>query len=274
VLIAYQLPLIFRQFLQVEVVNTILKSLSCKSRTLYPPMLKDILEKKIERLEKQQAAKQVKAIASPPPASKAASPEKLAEIGLNPLYAAAQSLTHLTNMNLDALPAFMGELRHQTEALKKGDVSQLEQILQAQAITLNVAFNHFLIKANGAAQIDTILANRPELIEMFARLAFKCQDQSRKTLATLAELKNPKRSTTFIKNYVDKQLNQLNVDEPSPQPTTGAAVTPQLQEDTRAPLDTGSQSEAGRTYQEVEAVGTQHRPSNRGGKRAKRSKQH
>ncbi len=29
-----------------------------------------------------------------------------------------------------------------------------------------------------------------------------------------------------------------------------------------------------RTYQEVEAVGTQHRPSNRGGKRAKRSKQH
>jgi hypothetical protein len=122
-------------------------------------MLKEILEKKIERLEKQQAAKQVKAIASPPPAPKAASPEKLAEIGLNPLYAAAQSLTHLTNMNLDALPAFMGELRHQTEALKKGDVSQLEQILQTQAITLNVAFNHFLIKANGAAQIDTILAN-------------------------------------------------------------------------------------------------------------------
>lgn len=133
----------------MEVVNTILKSLFCKSRTLYPPRLQEILEKKIERLEKQQAAKQVKAIASPPPAPKAASPEKLAEIGLNPLYAAAQSLTHLTHMNLDAPPAFMGELRHQTEALKKGDVSQLEQILQTQAITLNADLKQARAYLNG-----------------------------------------------------------------------------------------------------------------------------
>jgi hypothetical protein len=241
-------------------------------------VLADLARAKLEQREREKT--QVKKVIASPPRPKEASPEKLAELDLNPLYAAAQTLLSLTNIsssdkpNFEALPAFIDQLAQQNAALKNGDTSQLEQILQSQAITLNIAFNHWLIKANEASKLSQIVSQKPELIEMFARLALKCQDQSRKTVATLAELKNPKRSTTFIKNYVDKQLNQLNVDEPSAQATTGAAATLQLQENTRAPLDIGSERTPEAAHSKVATVELLNRTSNKGRKATKRPKQH
>jgi type II secretory pathway component PulF len=238
-------------------------------------VLPDFARAKLEQLEREK--KQAEKVINSPSPLKEACPEKLAELGLNPLYAAAQTVLSLTNLSssdkpkFEELPAFIEQLAQQNAALQNGDTSQIEQILQCQAVTLNVAFNHWLIKANEAAKLPQIVSQKPELIEMFARLALKCQDQSRKTVATLAELKNPKRSTTFIKNYVDKQLN---VEEPSAQATTRTAATLQLQENTCAPLDIGSERTPEAAHSEVATVEPLNRTSNKGRKTAKRPKQH
>lgn len=46
-------------------------------------------------------------------------------------------------------------------------------------------------------------------LEVFAGMAFKAQSQSRKTLAVLAELKSPRR-TTFIKQQNNAITQQVN----------------------------------------------------------------
>jgi hypothetical protein len=93
------------------------------------------------------------------------------------------------------------KIAEQFTQVRAGDITAVESMLYSQAMTLQSAFNQWIVSAS--------CQQRPEEAERFAHLALRAQDQCRKTLATLTEIKNPKRSTTFIKNYVDKQLNQL-----------------------------------------------------------------
>jgi hypothetical protein len=94
-------------------------------------------------------------------------------------------------------------------------------------------------------------------------MALKAQEQSRKTLVALAEIKSPRRSTTFVKQYVNQQLNQALIQ----QNETESSPHKQLQEEHRAPLDIRSKRETEPVDTAVEAVGGQHRSKKRNRKK-------
>lgn len=125
------------------------------------------------------------------------------------------------------------ELVEKTKQIARGDLSSLEQMSLFQAEALNAAFLKWLDEAN-----KQIL---PEQAERCMNMAMKCQSQSRKALATLAEIKNPKRST-----FIKQQLNQLHVDQ-KPQ-------VKQLEPTAYAALDIGSPSTPVRTNEKAAAL--------------------
>jgi hypothetical protein len=94
----------------------------------------------------------------------------------------------------------MGALRtaleKSTTKVKAGDLSDLETMLVGQTHALHNMFMLMLGKMGSTNNVDHL--------EAYARIALKAQNQSRATVSTLNDLKNPQRAT-FI-----KQLNQAN----------------------------------------------------------------
>ena len=137
------------------------------------------------------------------------------------------------------------ELVKQNEALFSGDMKRIEAMLLDQAHTLQVIFTHSTQRMANAEILDHL--------EAFGRLALKAQNQCRQTLATLGELKNPKRAT-FIKqqnNAVNQQIKQAeNSKKTDEESNELLEVIPSERLDTRAP-----QAAIG-TDQEMETVGT------------------
>ena len=81
------------------------------------------------------------------------------------------------------------------------DTKTVERMLLAQSVVLQSLFTHYMTQAS---RTDVL----PKL-QAFADLALKAQNQCRRTLATLAEIRNPRR-TQFIKqvnNAVNQQVN-------------------------------------------------------------------
>jgi hypothetical protein len=83
-----------------------------------------------------------------------------------------------------------GVIGEATEAIKRGDLSNLEEMLYAQAIALNLMF----VSLSRRASIQTNVDIRSSI----TNLALKSQNQSRNTLQALINLKQPA-STQFIK---------------------------------------------------------------------------
>lgn len=83
-------------------------------------------------------------------------------------------------------------------------------------------------------------------------LVLKCQNQSVKTARAIADIKRP-RQTTFIKRYVNQQLNQLVTD----------GRVKQLGESTDGgqEVDFGAKEKTEPAYQTVETLGEVNRPS-------------
>jgi hypothetical protein len=103
-------------------------------------------------------------------------------------------------MNFEAL---VDELTQATDVLEGGDMRRAEAMLLSQAHALQALF----------ASCTRRMANSEYLnqFQTYGLLALKAQNQCRSTLATLAELKHPKRAT-FIKNTATHQ--QINVGAP------------------------------------------------------------
>lgn len=83
-----------------------------------------------------------------------------------------------------------------SDQVKEGNLANMEEMLVSQTYALQHMF------MNMASKISS--TSNPDHIDLFSRFALKAQNQCRTTIATLAEMKNPKRAT-FI-----KQLNQAN----------------------------------------------------------------
>ena len=96
-------------------------------------------------------------------------------------------------MDLDVVTEVM---ENSVEQVKKGDLSSLEEMLICQAYSLQALFMTMVSKASTTTNVEDI--------ELLSKLALKAQNQCRSTIATLSEMKNPKRAM-----YV-KQLNQAN----------------------------------------------------------------
>ncbi|XGV99650.1 MAG: hypothetical protein ACAF41_12015 [Leptolyngbya sp. BL-A-14] len=124
---------------------------------------------------------------------------------------------------------------------------ELEARLAVQITTLDFLFYNMATASHSAP--NTTLRSR--LLE----LALRCQEQSRRTITTLDNIRNPKKPSQFIKNYVDKQVNQLKVEQESHAATS-------LEASPYAPMDTGSTTATARADSELATVavvnGTNH----------------
>jgi hypothetical protein len=125
--------------------------------------------------------------------------------------------------------------------------ADIENRLTLQMTALDKTFYNLLTMSNGAGKLKERLA----LLEV----ALKFQQSSRKAGLALDTIRNPKKPTQFIKNYVDKQLNNLAA--PSPQ-----APPNQLTQDDRPHvtiLDSRAAGTAAREDSALETVVEVHR---------------
>jgi len=176
--------------------------------------------------------------------------KSLANAVLSPTLPSAQLIADSAKLPKKEAPKIADEISELAQQIRSGDNSHLEEMLLAQAASLNTFSADCLMKAAGFIQ-EGLIAKFPELTQSLAQLGLKAQDQSRKTILALNELRNPKKPTQFIKNYVNQQLNQLQVEQQE--------LKQQLEATTNAPVDIGSTTEASRTDQQMETLGIQYR---------------
>lgn len=172
-----------------------------------------------------------------------------AKVSLNPTAANAQLIAQVAKLPKVESEAISQEIERLAQEIRSGDNSHLEEMLLAQAASLNAFAADCLMKASGFLT-EGMVVKFPELTASLAQMGLKAQDQSRKAILALNELRNPKKPSQFIKNYVHQQLNQVQLEQQE--------LKQQLEAATNAPLDIGSATEAGRTDQEVETVGKEH----------------
>ena len=119
--------------------------------------------------------------------------------------------------------------------IKDSDLSILEEILLSQAFVLNIAFTNLATRANRQTDISTT--------QMLMNLAFKAQNQSRATIDSLRNLKQPNQ-TAFIKQtniaHGHQQVNNSLENNPIPQN--------ELLKDSYATLDTRGKIKAKSSY--------------------------
>ena len=92
-------------------------------------------------------------------------------------------------------------IESQTQAFMNDEATAPAELLYGQVTILNATFNRYM-------QLATLSANTPHFGTFFDA-AMKAQEQARKTLQTLHDIKNPKPRTVFIKNAIAQQVNQL-----------------------------------------------------------------
>ena len=112
--------------------------------------------------------------------------QAMARIALEPGLQAAISLEQYQGVKLPelTLEALIEELEAQTRQIDEGDLSRPEAMLNAQAHTLDAIFNNLARRAISA----DLLCH----LESFLRLGLKAQAQCRATLATLADIRQPR----------------------------------------------------------------------------------
>lgn len=130
-----------------------------------------------------------------------------------------------------------------------GDLSIVEQMLLGQAFALNMAVNSLAARATRQKDVSTM--------QMLMNLSFKAQNQSRATLDSLIQLKQPSQ-TTFVKqaNITNghQQVNNLGEKNITPQN--------QLLEQSNERMDRRTETAPKRTDSELEAMAKIHRSKN------------
>ena len=143
-------------------------------------------------------------------------------------------------------------------AVNGGSLATAERLLFAQAATLNVLFAELTRRAalNMGKHLDAT--------ETYLRLALKAQAQSRATVQTLAEVKQP-RTVAFVRQANIAQQQQVNNGAPVSHARTEESPKPanELLEDTtheqQQRMVPGAQAAPARGDPAVEAVGAVHR---------------
>jgi len=147
-------------------------------------------------------------------------------------------------------------LRKQVRTLRKGDLSRPEDMLLSQAHTLDQIFNNEIRRAMGTDKLDVFKA--------IMDIALKAQRQCRATIETLAFIKNPQPYIRQQNMALNQQVNNGPPISPSHAPRMRAGKSKSqnelLEAHDDARMDAAAMQAAGRADQELEAVGTQHRP--------------
>ena len=203
-------------------------------------------------------ARVVRVKATSPKEPRAATLAKLTADGMLPLTFAAQRFAlGIAGEELD-LTAMHERMAVTARDAASGDLGALERMLSGQAQTLNIMFTEL------ARRAAMNMGEHLEATETYLRLALKAQAQSRATVQTLVEAKQP-RAVAFVKQANIAQQQQVN---------NGAAVSHTRTEDSPKPaneqsrleasnewstLDTGAKAAAARGNPAMETVGAVHR---------------
>lgn len=180
------------------------------------------------------------------------SEQTMARLVLAPESLSAGVLMCCKNFDGASITEVAQELKRQTAAVNSGDMTRAENMLMAQAHTLDGLFANLASRALTAKHLDTL--------EVFMRLALKAQNQSRATLQTLAELKTPKQIAFVKQANIGNQI-QVNND------TTEQSARTRKKKETRNELlevehvqrlDTRTKSATGSIDSELATVGEKH----------------
>lgn len=194
-------------------------------------------------------------------------PQDIRKSAANTLLSASQSAANAINsMTKDVVldeegttgadyKTMVDILESENRAVSEGDLQCVEAMLLSQSHILQSVFMIYTQKMSSAEYTDHV--------EAFSRIALKAQNQCRQTLATLGELKNPKRAT-FIKqqnNAVNQQINQ-NGEKEEISKIPDDSTNELLEEIPHEQLDTRATQASCRVDQEVETVGEVDRTEN------------
>lgn len=131
-------------------------------------------------------------------------------------YAKAQGLPECLTPGLTEVRA---TIQNVAKEVQDGDLSSIEVTLASQAFALDAMFTNMARVAAGQF-------HRVDHLEICMRLALKAQDQSRKTLQALVEIRQPKQQTVFAKqaNIANgpQQVNNGTLQQEPGNPTTSS----------------------------------------------------
>ena len=141
------------------------------------------------------------------------------------------------------------------EEVKKGDLSKLEEMLYSQAVALNMMFTSLSRRAVNQSNVD--------IKAVLTNLCFKAQNQSRNTIQTLINLKQPSQ-TSFIKQAnIAHGHQQINNGVAQSSPENLSNKTNELLEVQDGKwLDRGKKAETEGVNSELETMGEIHRGEN------------
>lgn len=148
-----------------------------------------------------------------------------------------------------SLTDMVASLRDDGEAVNRGDLSNAERVLNAQALTLNAMF------AELARRAAINMGEHLGAAETYMHLALKAQSQSRATFETLAAIKNP--PVVFARQAnINNGGQQQVINETAPRtletqtaPNKLSGELNELRQNTRAPQATS------RAHPHLESVG-------------------
>lgn len=178
----------------------------------------------------------------------------MADLAIDPTIRGAYSISYFSHDFLEemGLTELQENLKNAINKIKDSDdLSEVEALLATQAVTLDVLFHKL-----------AMMGMQKEHLEQFKsilNLAFKAQNQSRMTMATLAEIKNPQ---PYIQNNRAEYQQVNNGVKPSragEKPKSSNELLTDGRNDYET-VDFGRAEETGGEDQEMEAVAVQHRP--------------
>lgn len=183
----------------------------------------------------------------------------LAHNATSPEFLSATVLTICHSIDHSQITEMVSELNQQSAAVRADDLSRAENMLIAQAHTLDGLFARLASKALQARHLETL--------DRYMRLALKAQNQARATLQTLGELKTPKQIAFVKQANIGNQVQVNNDSSPTRTRTRTRKKqkTPNelLEVEHGERLDTRATGSAGGVDPAMAALGAKHRAAKR-----------
>lgn len=151
--------------------------------------------------------------------------------------------------------ANIAEVRRITEAVKSGDLSDLEGMLVGQAVALQTIATNYALRAQEQTQQRNL--------EAFMGMALKAQAQSRATLQALVEMKFP-RQVVIAKNVGNVNQGQQQINTGTRADGIQSAQSKVFEGNDGQWMDPRTPGTAGNAYPQLATVGEVHRSQNPG----------
>jgi hypothetical protein len=193
-------------------------------------------------------------------AADAVLPGGIARAFLDPTASAAALLSETIGIKDAELSAqeLARELRRQCALIRAGDTSRLDDILLAQAHSLDVLFCALTARATHN------MGHHMDATEIYLKLALRAQSQSRATVEALAMIRNPQPTTVIARqanvSHGPQQVNNVSALYPG---AARSAPTEQSGGPRELPANTRAQTAPVGNDPPVEALDTIYRAADR-----------